>query len=232
MSSDVVACPQCGTNLQNSAGVAGQVVACPQCQTQLQMPPLSRPDPASPFPLPSSLPPALDLLPPSAHFGLAPDSGTPIAGPLVQTKRPRREAAASVADRLQKRSNPWVIVFAVALVFVLIVVGTIAYLGQQTGKARVLFEKQLVGNWVLIPGQPGPERWDFAFHADGHMQMALGTQLSEGHWRVASVRGSTGDVLIDWSDDTQQTLRVRLESGAIQVSLEGVGNVAFRAANG
>ncbi len=230
MSSDVVACPQCGTSLQNSEAIAGQVAACPQCQTRLQMPPLSRPVTVSQLPAPSTLPSAIQSLPQTAKVEAPADPALPASGPIVQSKRPKGKAASSVTERLQRRSNPWVIVFVVVLAIVLIVVGSAAYLAQQSAAARRQFERQMVGNWELVPGQSQLDRWDFAFHSDGKLQMALGTALSEGRWRVTSVRGSLGYVLIDWPDDAPQTLRVRLEQGTMQIGLDGVGNFAFRAA--
>jgi len=229
MSADVVACPQCGTNLRNSAGIAGQVVACPQCQTQLQMPPLSGPAMVPQLPIPAALPPTIEQSLP-ARIGPDAGSASPIPGPIVRAKRPRRDAAASVTDRLRKRSNPWVIVFTVVMVIVLIIVGSVSYLAQRAETARKQFERQMIGNWELVPGQSRWERWDFAFHSDGQLQMALGNQLSEGRWRVTSVQGTTGYVLIEWPDDAPETMRVRLESGTMQIALDSVGNFAFRAA--
>lgn len=229
MSSDVVVCPQCGTSLQNSEGIAGQVAACPECRTHLQMPPLSRPAAVPPSLAPGALPSAL-APPPPTIAGSAADSTLSAAAPTVQPKRSPGKAGASVADRLQKRSNPWVIVFGVVLVIVLIAVGTASYFGQQADAARRNFERQVVGNWEVVPGQSQFERWDFAFHSDHHLQMALGTELSEGRWRVASVRGSIGYILIEWPDDAPQTLRVQLERGTMRIALDGVGDFAFRAA--
>ena len=88
----------------------------------------------------------------------------------------------------------------------------------------------MIGNWKLVPGQSDLERWDFAFHSDGKLQMALGTELNEGYWRVTSVQGPTGHVLIEWPDDAPQTLRVQLDGGTLQIALEGVGNFTFHAA--
>ena len=62
------------------------------------------------------------------------------------------------------------------------------------------------------------------------MQMALGTQLSEGRWRVTSVQGTTGYVLISWPDEAPETMLVRMEGGTMQIQLPSVGSFAFRAA--
>ncbi|MDA1052133.1 MAG: hypothetical protein O3C40_16860 [Planctomycetota bacterium] len=229
MPSDIVVCPQCKTHLQNSLGIAGQIVACPQCQTQLQMPDLSQAVAGPQLPSPAALPPAIEL-PPPAQFGAATDSAFPASGPMAQTNRPTREAAASVADRLRTRSNPLAIGFVVVMALVVIAVGAISFLGQQADQEKSQFARRMIGNWELVPGQKNLDRWDFAFHADGELQMALGSQLNEGRWEVTSLQGQTGYVLIAWPDDAPQTLRVRLESGRMQVELDGVGNFAFRAA--
>lgn len=229
MLADVVVCPQCGTTLQNSAPIAGQVVACPQCHTQLQMPALSQPAAVPQLPIANVLPPAIEQSLP-ARVGVEMGSASPARGPIVQVTRPRGEAAASVTDRLRKRSNPWTIVFTVVMVIVLIVVGSVAYVGQRVETAKSEFARRMVGNWELVPGQSQLDRWDFAFHSDGHLQMALGNQLSEGRWEVTSVRGATGNVLIEWPDDAPETMQVRLESSTMQIALDSVGNFAFRAA--
>ncbi|MBC8355883.1 MAG: hypothetical protein H8E66_28230 [Planctomycetes bacterium] len=225
MSSEVVVCPQCATNLQNSADIAGQIVACPQCQTQLQLPPLTKPADGSQLPLPPALPPAIELPPlvqPEAPSG----SNSATLGSSFES----RQRAASAADRLRRRSNPLLIVFVVAVVLVLIVVGTIGVRWDQAQKEKKQFTQQMVGNWDLVPGQAELERWDFAFHDDGNLQMALGNALSEGHWKVTSVRQQTGHVLIAWPDDAPETMRVTFESGTMRVDLDSVGNFVFRAA--
>ena len=229
MSPDVVVCPQCGTKLQNSVDIAGQVVACPQCQTQLQMPALSQPAVAPGLPISNALPNAVDQSLP-APVGVDAVSTSALPAPIVQPQGPKGEAAASVTHRLRKRSNPWVVVFIVVMVIVLTVVGTLSYLGQQATTAKRRFTSQMVGNWELVPGQQQLERWDIAFHTNGQLQMAVGNELSEGRWKVTSARGATGHVLIEWLDDAPETMRVRLEGGTMQVSMDSVGNFAFRAA--
>ena len=87
------------------------------------------------------------------------------------------------------------IFFAVVIVTVLIVVGVASVLWDRAEKERRQFAKQLIGNWELVPGQTELNRWDFAFHTDGTLQMALGNELNEGRWSVTSVRRDTGYVL-------------------------------------
>lgn len=103
-------------------------------------------------------------------------------------------------------------------------------LWNQVEKAKRQFAEQMIGNWELVPGQSQLERWDFAFHNDRKLQMAVGTQLSEGRWSVTSVHGTTGYVSISWSDGSRETMLVRLEGGTLQIRLDSVGNFAFRAA--
>jgi hypothetical protein len=187
------------------------------------MPALSQPAAVPQFPIPNTLPPAIEYSLP-AQVGAGAGLDSPLPGPIVRAKRSQGE----VTDRLRRRSNPLVIVFAVVMAIVLIAFGIVAHRANQAYAARREFERQMVGNWELVPGQSQLERWDFAFHSDGHLQMALGNELNDGQWRVTSVQGTTGYVLINWPDDAPQTLRVRLQSGTMQISLEGVGSFAFR----
>lgn len=227
MSSEVVVCPQCGMNLQNSAAVAGQVVACPQCQTQLQMPILARAAAMPQLPLPDALPPAIEL-PPSIDLPPAVDHSGAV--PIVHTTPGPGEPPASVSDRLRKRSNPLAIFFAVVLVMVLVVVGVVAVRWDRNETAKKQFANQMIGNWELVPGQSQLERWDFAFHVDRKLQMALGTELNEGRWSVTNVEDETGYVLIRWPDDVPETMRVKFEAGTMHVELDSVGAFAFRRA--
>ena len=229
MSADIVVCPHCRTNLQNSEAVAGQVVACPQCQTQLQMPALTQSTAAPQLPSPASLPPAVEL-PPAIEPNNSEIVGSRGSGPLVQTERKQKGAARSAYDRIQKRPNPLLICFVVIVVIILIGAGAASLLWSRAEKERRRFADQMVGNWELMPGQSQLERWDFAFHSDHKLQMALGNQLSEGHWKVTSVNGTTGYLLINWPDEAPETMRVRFESGMMQVHLDSVGSFAFRAA--
>ncbi|HRX82214.1 MAG TPA: hypothetical protein P5307_24275, partial [Pirellulaceae bacterium] len=175
------------------------------------------------------LPPMVEL-PPSIASNPAGGSGIHGSGPLVQTGRSKKRAPTSVQDRLRKRSNPMAIFFAVVIVMVIIGVGVASVLWDRAEKAKRQFAAQMIGNWELVPGQSQLERWDFAFHDDRKLQMALGTQLSEGWWKVTSVQGSTGYVLIEWPDEAPETMRVRFDGGTMQVQLESVGNFAFRPA--
>ncbi len=226
MTAQVVACPQCGTNLQNSEAIAGQVVACPNCQTQLQMPPLSQPVPAQSS-VSDELPPALDLPPQVAPGAEAVPPGN--SSPIVQTPRQAGKQT-SVSKRLKKKSNPLLILFIVFAILALIGIGTAGVLWDQSQKAKKDLAAQIIGNWELIPGQAQLNRWDFAFHADGKLQMALGTTLSDGRWRVISAQKSFGEVLISWPDDAPETMRVRFDGDTMQVELASVGNYDFRAA--
>ncbi len=235
MSTDVVVCPQCATNLQNSAEIAGQIVACPQCQTQLQMPSLTPAASHLQSPVPATLPPGIELppsaLPAAGNSGMANrDSGAAATRPMVQSTLPRGGSATSVSARMRKRSNPLLIVFVVVMVLILIGVGTVGVRWDREQKAKQDFGRQMIGNWELVPGQSQLDRWDFAFHVDGQLQMALGNELNEGSWKVTSVQGTTGFVSIRWPDDGAETMRVRFDGGAMHVELDSVGNFSFRAA--
>jgi hypothetical protein len=181
------------------------------------------------LPTPAGLPPQIEL-PPAIETGAAEGSELQALGPMVQAERRNRGSAPSVKDRLRKRSNPLPIFFAVIIVIVLIAVGIAAVLWDRAEKAKRQFADQMIGNWELVPGQSQLERWEFAFHSDRKMQMALGTQLSEGRWKVTSVQGTAGYVLIDWPDDAPETMLVRFEGGTMRVELPSVGNFAFRPA--
>ncbi|MCA9122380.1 MAG: hypothetical protein H6822_17845 [Planctomycetaceae bacterium] len=194
------------------------------------MPALSIPVASPQLPTPVELPPAIDL-PPTIPVNVTGGSG--IHGtnmPVVQSGRAKKTTSTSVNDRLRKKSNPLIIVFAAMITLIVIGVGVIAVLWEQSEKGKQQFGNKMVGNWELIPGQSQLERWDFAFHDDRKMQMALGNQLSEGRWKVTSVQGETGYLLIEWPDEAPETMRVRFEGGTMQIQLESVGSFAFRAA--
>jgi hypothetical protein len=175
-------------------------------------------------PTPAALPSAIEL-PPAIEV-----TTTAAAAPRVQTVRPKKGAVPSVQDRLRKKTNPLAIFFTIIIIIVVIGAGVASVLWNRVEKAKRQFADQMIGNWELVPGQSQLERWDFAFHNDRTLQMALGTQLSKGWWSVTSVHGTTGYVSISWSDGTRETIHVRLEGGTMQVQLDSVGNFAFRAA--
>ena len=222
MSPEIVPCPKCGTNLENSDSVAGQVVACPRCETQLQMPAMM-----SSVSAPDDLLPNIDL-PPAALGPSAVDT----AGVSIQLDG---DSATGVDARRRKRTNPWAIVFGVVITIVLIWVGTLALIGSRLEAAKQNFSKQLVGNWEIVPGQ-SPEyssmRWDFAFHSNGRMQMVSDEELDEGRWEVHAALGTAVLILVTWSDATQEEMRIEIEGGMLHVDVPGVGIVKFRTVSG
>ena len=116
MSTELVACPQCGTNLQNDVTVAGQVVACPQCRTQLQMPALTMTQPT-----------------PGLTPSLVPELPQPIstdnpAGISIETSPGQSVDAPKAMDRLRRKTNPVPVIIGAVIVFIMVVVGIVGYM--------------------------------------------------------------------------------------------------------
>src|SRR5262245_56066141 len=129
MSTDIVACPRCGTNLQNTPAIAGQLVACPQCQTQLQMPQLS-----------SSAPSVDDLLPPAAQLPPEAPGGVGIEPATKGRKK-------SAAQRLRRKPNYAGLVIAIVIFVALIAAGIAMFIMQRSAGLVEDAHQRIVGNW-------------------------------------------------------------------------------------
>lgn len=220
--SDIVACPQCGTHLQNMPELAGQIVMCPQCRAQLQMPAMG-----STQVIPE-LPP-LATLPASASSGSTARDGMAISlGPA--TSAPERS---SVKDRFRRRTNPLPIVVGVLLVGLAVAAGTWLFLADQRMRRHANFARRLVGNWELVEGSTRVSTWVLAFHSDGRFQMQTNpTDLSNGRWEVVEVRSDTAKVRVQWPDDAPEVMSARLDSGLLRLQIPSLGDFTFRAATG
>ena len=215
MSTDLVACPHCGTNLQNSPALAGQVVACPTCQSQLQMPAMAAtthaPGPVLPQPAPTDIPVSVG----------------------VDTSA-RGRPAPKAMDRVRRRSNPLLPVAVTLGVVVLISVGVFGFLFDAARKQKEKATQQLVGNWELVSGQTGHDHGEFAFHTDGKFQVLLQAggqgEVLDGSWNVDKANGDTAQVSINWPDSSSETMTIRLSGGQLHVELPSVGQLTFRAA--
>lgn len=230
MSADLVACPHCGVNLQNTPAIAGQVVACPSCQTQLQMPPLSTTSAVS-------LPEPITEPAPELPQPFAPSPAPGVGGAVtvaVDASGGRKGSAPKAMDRVRRKSNPLLPVAVIVGVIVLISVGVFGFLIDAARKHREQKRQQLVGNWELVSGQTGHDRGEFAFHSDGKFQVLLQAgekgEVLDGRWRVYKSSGDTAQVLIDWLDGSGETMSVRLTGGQLRINLPSVGNLTFRAA--
>ena len=157
MSTDIVACPRCGANLQNNPAVAGQLVACPQCQTQLQMPQLS------------ATPASVDhLLPPTAQ--LPPETTYPGAVGIEPATKGRKKSA---TQRLRRKPNYGGPLIAIAILVALVAVGIAIVIQQRNNAAVQDAHQRIIGNWELADPSDQLERWEFAFHTDGRFQMLV-----------------------------------------------------------
>lgn len=226
MSTELVACPHCGTNLQNTPVIAGQVVACPQCQGQLQMPALAAPQQATHGPPP--------VLPEPAPELPQPVSSAPAGGVHIETSSAVADNAPSVLNRIHRRRSPLPIVFGAMLVLILIIAGVFGYMVTDAKNQRDKRAKELIGNWELIAVDGAGSVRSLAFHSDGKVQVLLQREpqpeILEGRWKVTQARGSHADVFVDWLDGTGETWVAQLSGGQLHVELPSVGRLTFRAA--
>lgn len=225
MSTELVACPHCGTNLQNTSAIAGQIVACPQCQAQLQMPALAPVGQAPVASMPGPPEPAPEL-PQPVQTNVSLNVG-------VNTSGGDSGRAPKAADLVRRRSNPVLLISVMFGIFILIGVGVIGFLVDTASKQREQTRNDLAGNWELVSGQTERDRGAFAFHTDGKFQVLLQAggqgEVLDGRWEVSKVRGDDAQVLIEWPDGSSETMIVRMSGGRLHVSLPSVGNLTFRA---
>lgn len=225
MSTELVACPHCGTNLQNTAAIAGQIVACPQCQTQLQMPALSMPLPDAGIPMPV-MPQSVPELPQAVSTG-AP------AGIAIDTVAQQSGEAPKAIDRLRRRTNPVPIIIGVAVVCILVAIVVVGVMFDRADDQRNEATMQLTGNWESVAGEGGSPVQSLAFHSDGQFQVLLEAsgqgEVLDGRWKVTRVSGTKAYVSVDWLDGTGETMIVQMSGRQLDVELPSVGNLKFRA---